>query len=299
MNVEIYWKAMLMNVSRASQKKYSIVMDQFLVETGVRELRRAARVTHIEAGNYLRVISDNAPSTRRTKACLMSAFYDKLVTARIIDFNPFLGQMPKKPSRWAQVRPTEALEPADVQKILAAPDATTARGIRDRAILCLLFGGGFRRAEVVGLRISDIRLVGGYCLVRLWKTKNGDVCDQGIPSWAFRAVAEHIKLRVAEGVSHDAPLFDSLTDSGLYKIFKRYCNRCGFRTRFSPHSARATAITKLLTDGHDYRAVQEFSRHSSVYMVEVYDKRFVRREDNPANLLDYKIMVEKKLLTEN
>jgi integrase/recombinase XerD len=274
-------------------------MDQFLLETGVGELRRAARVTHVEAGNYLKAISNNAPSTRRTKSCLMSAFYDKLVMARIIDFNPFLGQMPKKPSRWAQVRPTEALEPVDVQRILAAPDATSTRGIRDRALLCLLFGGGLRRSEVVGLKINDVRLVGQYCVLRLWQTKNGDVADQGIPSWAFRAVADYIQLRYARGAKHEDLLFDSLTASGLYKIFKRYCDRCGFRTRFSPHSARATAITKLLTDGHDYRAVQEFSRHSSVYMVEVYDKRFVRREDNPANLLDYKPAVDKKMLTKN
>jgi len=88
MNVEIYWKSMLMNVSESSRTKYTTIMKEFLLETGVGELRRAARVTHVEAGNYLRVIADNAPSTRRTKACLMSAFYDKLVMARIIDFNP-------------------------------------------------------------------------------------------------------------------------------------------------------------------------------------------------------------------
>lgn len=297
MNVEIYWKSMLMNVGESSRIKYTTIMKEFLLETGVGELRRAARVTHVEAGNYLRVIANNAPSTRRTKACLMSAFYDKLVMARIIDFNPFLGQMPRKPSRWAQVRPTEALESADVQALCSAPDATTARGIRDRAILCLLFGGGFRRSEVVGLNIKDVRLVGQYCLIRLWKTKNGDVCDQGIPSWAFRAVAAHVKNRVESGAQYGDRLFDDLSDSGLYRLFKKYCKQCGFRARLSPHSARATAITKLLTDGHDYRAVQEFSRHSSVYMVEVYDKRFVRREDNPANLLNYKTAVDTKLLT--
>lgn len=287
MNVEIYWKSMLMNVSESSRKKYAAIMDQFLVETGVGQLRRAARVTHVEAGNYLRAISDNAPSTRRTKACLMSAFYDRLVMARIIDFNPFLGQMPKKPSRWAQVRPTEALEPVDVQALISSPDANTAVGIRDRALLCLLFGGGLRRSEVVGLKISDVRLVGRYCVLRLRQTKNGDAANQGIPAWAFRAVNDYMQIRYAEGATHEDLLFGGLSAYSLYLIFKKHCKRCGFTRRLTPHSARATAITKLLSDGHDYRAVQEFSRHSSVQMVEVYDKRFVRREDNPANLLDY------------
>ena len=63
--------------------------------------------------------------------------------------------------------------------------------------------------------------------------------------------------------------------------------RAGAGNFVSPHSARATAITKLLSDGFSHREVQEFSRHASIQMVEVYDKRRISIDDNPASDLDY------------
>ena len=78
-----------------------------------------------------------------------------------------------------------------------------------------------------------------------------------------------------------------LSCSGLYKLFKGYCMRAGAGRFATPHSARATAITKLLSDGLNHREVQEFSRHASVQMVEVYDKRRLGVDQNPAKTLKY------------
>jgi integrase len=66
-----------------------------------------------------------------------------------------------------------------------------------------------------------------------------------------------------------------------------YCKAAGSTEFVSPHSARATAITKLLADGLPHRLVQEFSRHSSIQMVELYDKRRVGVEDNPGAKLKF------------
>ncbi len=55
----------------------------------------------------------------------------------------------------------------------------------------------------------------------------------------------------------------------------------------SPHSARATAITKLLDSGFSHRDVQEFSRHASVQMVEIYDKRRLQVDESPAKKLEF------------
>ena len=78
-----------------------------------------------------------------------------------------------------------------------------------------------------------------------------------------------------------------LSTSGLYSLFTQYCRLAGASKYITPHSARATAITKLLADGIPHRQVQEFSRHSSVQMVEVYDKRRIGVEENPAKDLDF------------
>jgi integrase len=78
-----------------------------------------------------------------------------------------------------------------------------------------------------------------------------------------------------------------MSDTGLYLLFKQYCMAAGAGMHATPHSARATAITKLLADGIPHREVQEFSRHSSIQMVEWYDKRRFSVEESPAKELSY------------
>ena len=69
---------------------------------------------------------------------------------------------------------------------------------------------------------------------------------------------------------------------------KEYCECVGLDPdQYSPHSARATGITKMLEQGIPHRQVQEFSRHSSVRMVELYDKRRIQIDHNPAKVLEY------------
>jgi len=78
-----------------------------------------------------------------------------------------------------------------------------------------------------------------------------------------------------------------MSDTGLYLLFKQYCMAAGAGSFATPHSARATAITKLLADGIPHREVQEFSRHSSIQMVEWYDKRRFDVEQSPAKGLTF------------
>jgi integrase len=78
-----------------------------------------------------------------------------------------------------------------------------------------------------------------------------------------------------------------MSDTGLYLLFKQYCMAAGAGMYVTPHSARATAITKLLSDGVPHRVVQEFSRHASIQMVEWYDKRRFDVEQSPAKGLVY------------
>jgi integrase len=121
-----------------------------------------------------------------------------------------------------------------------------------------------------------------------------------LPAWAARAVTKLVEARVQQGARSGDYLFISfrgrggrvptdrpISPDGIYQLFKRYCAAVGAE-HASPHSARATAITKLLADGVSFREVQEFSRHSSVQMVEVYDKRRIAVDENPGRTLDYK-----------
>jgi len=188
-----------------------------------------------------------------------------------------------------------------VLEIVNSPDGESPKGRRDRAALALLFGGGLRRGEVVRLRIGDLRVSSsGTPFVRLRSTKAKRDADQALPDWAAEIVGNLAAERRREGAAEGDYLLISytgtggttptnrpLSDNGLYRLFREYCLRAGAGAFLTPHSARATAITKLLTDGYSHREVQEFSRHSSVTMVEVYDKRRLTIDDNPGKKLRF------------
>lgn len=248
------------------------------------------------------VKSTQANATIAKKFTALRRIYKMLIGAGMLALNPFdTDRVPPPPKDSGQKRPTEMVDFALVKDILELPDKSTAKGRRDRALLGLLFGAGLRRSEVAALRIGDVRTSQqGTCYIKLRATKAKRDADQALPAWA----AERLQATLADRAKHGAksgdhvfigysgrsttaPSSPRLSDDGLYKIFKHYCLAAGAGGYLSPHSARATAITKLLSDGIPHRLVQEFSRHSSIQMVEAYDKRRLGVEENPGKELKY------------
>ncbi len=237
------------------------------------------------------------------KFAALRRMYRVLIASDLgISVNPFdTDRVTPPPKDSGRKRPTEMIELSRVQEILDSPDTTIPKGIRDKAILSVLFGGGLRRSEAASLRIGDVRMSPqGTTFLYLRSTKAKKDAEQAIPEWAAQAVKDLLSIRKAEGANTGDYLFVSyrgqggttptsepISHSGIYKLFKAYCLINGHGYFKSPHSARATAITKLLSDGLPHRVVQEFSRHSSIQMVEVYDKRRIGVDENPAKSLNY------------
>lgn len=242
-------------------------------------------------------------STIAKKFAALRRIYRMLIASGLgISQNPFdTDRAPAPAAGSGQKRPTEMVAFDKVKAIIALPDISTSKGLRDRAALALLFGGGLRRSEVVALHLGDVKYSSqGTLFVHLRATKAKRDADQALPKWAATCVEELCAKRIEEGAQAADPLLvsyrgkggkypgrDAISDSGLYKLFKAYCAKAGAGDLVTPHSARATAITKLLSSGIPHREVQEFSRHASVQMVEVYDKRRIGVDANPAKDLDY------------
>ena len=243
-----------------------------------------------------------ANATIAKKFAALRRMYRMCIGAGLAHENPFdSDKVPPPPKESGKKRPTEMIEFSVVKEILSLPDASTPKGLRDRALLAALFGGGLRRSEAVSLRIGDVRKSAqGTIFLRLRATKAKKDFDQAIPKWAAASVLALVEARKKEGASlgdflfvgyrgqaGKSPSTEPMSENGLYRIFKSYCIRAGAGNFVTPHSARATAITKLLNDGVPHREVQEFSRHASIQMVEVYDKRRIGVDQNPAKDLDY------------
>jgi integrase/recombinase XerD len=242
-------------------------------------------------------------ATIHKKFAALRRIYRMLIASNLgVVENPFeADKVPPPPKDAGRKRPTQMVEFERVMEILSSPDRATPKGRRDGAILALLFGAGLRRSEVVSLRIGDVRRTSsGTTYLYLRHTKAKRDAEQAVPDWAARELSEVIKDRKAQKASDGDYLFvgfsgqggktptdKPMSDTGLYLLFKQYCIAAGAGAYVTPHSARATAITKLLADGIPHREVQEFSRHASIQMVEWYDKRRFDVEQSPAKGLTY------------
>jgi integrase/recombinase XerD len=267
-----------------------------------------ADLTPLQAAEFIaseskRAGAPNPVSGKRGKLCRATVYnritllrhgFQTLVDAGLIEHNPFDNLMVNYKHHTAgQVRPTEMLPFGQVQRLLEGPDNRTRRGIRDRTYFYLLFGCGLRNGEVAALRVGDVQASPEdvpYLLLQ--KTKAGKAERQPLPEWVSEQVAQQVTMRKRDGAKNGSPLLvefwadgrpkdTQMNTTSLAKILKWWVQELQIPGRVSPHSARATAITKMLSEGFTYREVQEFARHSSIKMTEHYDKRRFGLVDHP------------------
>ena len=176
------------------------------------------------------------------------------------------------------------LSEADVRQLLEAPDVSTLRGLRDRAMLSVTYAAGLRVSELVGLTPGDVDLKRGIVsafgkggkrrLVPL-----GSVTLDHVQAYlnAREQTRDVAAGRVATRARKPGPdmLFPSprggpLTRQGFWKIVGRYARGIGLRGRVYPHQLRHSFATHLLTGGADLRSVQTMLGHASVTTTEIY-----------------------------
>lgn len=180
-------------------------------------------------------------------------------------------------------------------RLLEGPDRGKPLGLRDLAILEVLYSCGIRVAELAGLNLSSIDY--DQRLIRVLGKGNKERIVP-IGRKALHAVKNYIEATMplrkkGEGDAEDAPLFINnrggrLTTRSIGRIVKRYGIQCGLITEISPHSLRHTFATHLLNGGADLRSVQELLGHVSLSttqkythvsldrLMEVYDKAHPR-----------------------
>lgn len=245
------------------------------------------------------VSSDATPETVKRKIIILRRIWQHWEEMGLIEGNPWVFPWPANKKPQARKRPTKLIPFELVKRILSAP-GDTKEGVRDSAILAILFGAGLRRKECCNLRLGHIeKSAAGTVFVRI-VAKGSFTCERALPGWAAVAVSNLLQQRKAEGASeHDfmftryigmgqEPKGTQLSEKTLYRLFKRYCGEAGLNYKhFSPHSARATAITKLLADGADWNSVKDFAGHSSIKTTEIYDKRSKDLEQSAAKNLKY------------
>ena len=218
--------------------------------------------------------------TAARKISSIRSFYKFLVSRGVIEASPVVGvRFPKQASRL----PT-FLDMPDIEKLLTTPTDNTWLGLRDRAILEVLYGGGLRVSEAAGLNMADVDFAEAVVKVRGKGKKErlspiGDMAASAIETYREK-LGEFARL---EGLKYDtAAVFINksggrLSDRSIRRNLDKYLIMAGMDISISPHTLRHTFATHILNNGADLRSVQELLGHKSIAATQVYTHLTTKR----------------------
>ncbi|MCL1975946.1 MAG: site-specific tyrosine recombinase XerD [Firmicutes bacterium] len=238
-----------------------------LKSMGIDQVKNIKR-DHIKS--YLQHLYDNniSSATRARHITSIKGFCRFLCLEKRIDNNPALHiERPKTAAYLPQV-----LSLAKVEELLKQPDTSKTLGIRDKAMLELIYACGLRVSELLSLTLYDIQSDLGFlrCLGKGGKERIipvGKTALQAVKQYLTMARPLLIKEQRFEELflnHHGCPI----TRQGFWKIIKAYGNR--INTDITPHTMRHSVATHLLANGADLRMVQEFLGHSDIGTTQIY-----------------------------
>ncbi len=266
------------NASPATVRAYATDLAQY-ADWCERAGKHPQTVGYRDLRGYLAEL-DRARYARSTIARKLSA---------LRAFHAFLSQQGLAPGSPAAVVATPrrqsrlpvAATPEALSALIEAPAATTPLGLRDRAILELLYASGARVAELVGLDLADLDLAHGRMTVLGKGSKERIVPLHQAAVSVVRAYLADSRPRLRKQQTPDAVFLnrsgDRLSTGAVRRLMKRYLLATGERLDLSPHALRHSFATHLLEGGADLRTVQELLGHVALSTTQIYTHLSVGR----------------------
>lgn len=170
------------------------------------------------------------------------------------------------------------LDESELIALLEQPDRSTLRGLRDRAMLSIMYAAGLRVSELVKLRLGDVDLERGVVSAHGKGDKRrlvplGEVALADLSAYleARKSAPEPKPARKRDaGLLFSSPRGGPLTRQGFWKIVGRYARAAGIRGGAHPHQLRHSFATHLIARGADLRSVQTMLGHANVATTEIY-----------------------------
>ncbi|HVV83978.1 MAG TPA: site-specific tyrosine recombinase [Kofleriaceae bacterium] len=232
-------------------------------------------VTAADVTDHLLALAEAKVGARSRARALVAlrGFFRHLVADHWLDADPTeLVDPPRLPPRTPVVVGEDA-----VGRILAMPRRDRPRGVRDLAMLELLYATGVRVSELVGLPLADVNLRGGYLRVTGKGKKTRMVPMGGAARDAIAAYVEQVRPGWLRDPAQPALFVTErggpMTRQGFWKLLGGYARAAGVRLprgRVSPHKLRHSFATHLLEHGADLRAVQAMLGHADIATTQLY-----------------------------
>jgi integrase/recombinase XerD len=222
--------------------------------------------------SYILKCLEDGHKSRSTARYLSSlkSFFNFLCEEKYLKDNP--AQILESPKLWRKLPNVVGLD--EVEALLACPDPKTLQGIRDKAMLEVLYATGLRVSELVSLKSTDVDFEVGYI-----RTLGKGAKERVVPLGAVANEAVQDYIDVARRVllngntAHElfiTRLGRKMTRQGFWKILKGYALKANIKSSVSPHALRHAFATHLLERGADLRSVQEMLGHADISTTQIY-----------------------------
>lgn len=244
---------------------HSWLKDQY----GETELSSAERRQIVEYLAFCRG-RQMAPKTLSRKLSALRTFYKYLMLDKIITKDPTVNLESPKAAKYLP----GVLQQQETELLLSAPDTTTLRGIRDKAVLETLYATGMRVSELTGLHLDDLHLEFQYAKCF---GKGGKERIVPLGSYAIEAIEQYlVRCRPVFLKDKKNPsLFlnqrgGTLTRQSVWNMMKEYGEQVGIGDDLSPHTLRHSLAAHMLENGADLRTVQEILGHADLGTTQIY-----------------------------
>ena len=174
----------------------------------------------------------------------------------------------------------EVITMKEVDLLLNQPSVKTNKGVRDRAMLELLYATGMRVSELISLKVSDVNLNASY--IRCQDENHERIIPFGhVAKTALKNYINDARPAMLEREDEDV-LFTNcngtpMSRQGFWKLLKKYAKNAGIQADITPHTLRHSFAAHLVANGADLRSVQEMLGHSDISTTQVYARMNNRR----------------------
>lgn len=209
-------------------------------------------------------------SVARTVAAVRG-FYRFAVLTQHLGTNP--ADDLQAPRAWPALPKFLGVE--EVERLITQPDTTTPRGLRDRALIEVLYATGLRVSELLHLRAGDLNLEAGYLSTTGKGNKQrivpvGDQAAEWLTTYIRDGRPALMGTRTSPWLFVNAKQGGSLSRVGFWKILKGYGQKAGLPRALSPHVLRHSFATHLLEHGADLRSIQMMLGHADLSTTQIY-----------------------------
>ncbi len=275
------------NYSRHYIRSLSANLRYFLLWCDERGLVRPDEISPAVLGRHQRWLYHRRKTdgerlsfcTQRSRLGALRSFFRWMLHQGLIDWNPADGiELP----RVAQRLPKAVLNVAEVEKVMAQPDLSTPRGIRDRAILETLYSTGIRRQEIVDLSIYSIDGAGGVLTVRQGKGKKDRMIPIGKRALAWvETYVEKVRPRYLRDPAEKALFLTThcrpFSAVRMSLIVRQHVEAADIGKSGACHLFRHTMATLMLEGGADIRFIQAMLGHVDISTTQIYTRVAIRK----------------------